>query len=100
MHADDTNITCSSTDSASLQRNIEIEMANVAEWMRQGRVSLRANKSEFMVIRHSTQHSNLDELNKIEVNQEKIGRDTKTKYLGLNIDENLSWNDQYKKFQA
>ena len=99
IYADDTSITCSSTDSASLQRNIEIEMANVAEWMRQNRLSLNANKCKFMVIRHSRRHNNLDELNEIEVNQEKIGRVAKTKYLGLNIDENLSWNDQYKKLQ-
>ena len=50
MYADDTSTTCSSTDSASLKRNIEIEMANVAEWMR---------------------HNNLYELNEMEVNQEK-----------------------------
>ena len=100
MYAGDTSISCSSTDGASLQRNIEIEMANLAEWMRQNRLRLNANKSQFMVIRHSRQHNNLDELNEIEVNQEKIGRITKTKYLGLNIDENLSWNDQYKKVKA
>ena len=97
MYADDTSITCSSTDSPSLQSNIEIEMANVAEWMRQNRLSLNANKIEFMVIRHSRQHNNLDEVYEIEVNQEKIGGFTKTKYLGLNIDENLSWNDQWKR---
>ena len=36
----------------------------------------------------------------MEVSQEKIGRVSKTKYLGLNIDENLSWNDQYKQVKA
>ena len=84
----------------SVPFKVEIEMANVAEWMRQNRRSLNAKKSEFMVIRHSRKHNNLEELNEIEVSQEKIGRVTKTKYLGLNIDENLSWNDQYKKVKA
>ena len=32
---------------------VHIEMANVAEWMRQNRLSLSANKSEFMVISHN-----------------------------------------------
>ena len=100
LYADDTSITCSSTDGASLQRNIEIEMANALEWMRQNRLSLNANKNGFMVIRQSRQHNNLEELNEIEVSQEKVGRITKTKYLGLNIDENLSWNDQNKKGKA
>ena len=51
MYADDTSISSSSSDSASLQRNINIEMANVTEWMRKNRLSLNANKSDFMAIR-------------------------------------------------
>ena len=97
MYADDASITCSSSDSAFLQRNIDIEMANVAEWMRQNRLSLNANKCEFMVISRSRHHNILNELKEIKVNQEIIGRVTKTKYIGLNIGEYLSWNDQYKK---
>ena len=93
MYADDTSKTCSSTYSASLQRNINIEMANVAEWMSKNRLSLYVNDSEVKVIRHSRHHNSLNELKKIEVNQENIGRVTKTKYLGLSIDENLSWKD-------
>ena len=93
--ADDTSITCSSTDSDSLLRNIN-EMTNIAEWMRLNKLSLNAGKSEFMAIGHSRQHNVLNELREIEVNHKKINRVTKTKYLGLNIDENLSWKDQYK----
>ena len=100
MYADDTTITCFSTDSASLQRSIDTEMANFAEWMRQNWLSLNRNKSEFMIIRHLRQHNSLNELNEIEVNHKKIVRVTKTKYLGLNIDENLSWKDQYEKVKA
>ena len=75
-------------------------MTNVVKWMRQNRLSLNANKCEFMVIRQSRQPNSLNELNEIEVNREKIDRVTKTKYLGLHTDENLSWNGQYKKVKA
>ena len=74
MYTDDTSTTCSSNDSASLQRNVDIEMANVAEWTRQNGLSVNANKSEFMVKIHSRQHNSLNELNESEVNQEKIAR--------------------------
>ena len=79
MYPDDTSKTCSSTYSASLQRNINMEMANVVEWMSQNKLSLFANESEFKVIRHSRHHNSLNELKEIKVNQEKIGRATKTK---------------------
>ena len=51
LYADDTSIACLSSDSASLQGNIDIEMANVVEWMKQDRLSLNTNKSQFMVIK-------------------------------------------------
>ena len=100
MYADDTSITCSSTDSDSLLRNINNEMTNIAEWMRLNKLSLSAYKSEFMAIGHSEQQNVLNELREIEVNNKKINRVTKTKYLGLKLDENLSWKDQYKSVKA
>ena len=54
--------------------------------MRLNKLSLNADKSEFMVIGHSRQQN---ELREIEVNHKKINRVTKTKYLGLGIDDNL-----------
>ena len=92
VYADDTSITCSSTDSISLLRNTNNEMANLAEWMRLNELRLNADKSEFLVTGHSRQQNNLKELREIEVNLRKICRATKTRYLGLNIDDNLSWN--------
>ena len=52
-----------------------------------------------MVISHSIHHNSPNELKEIEVSQEIIGWVTKTKFIGLNIDENLSWKDQCKKLK-
>ena len=75
-------------------------MANIAEWMRKDKLSLNTDKSEFMVIGHSRQQINLSDLKEMEVNHKKIDRVTKTKYLGLYIDERLTWKDQYKKLKV
>jgi len=53
-----------------------------------------------VVISHSRHPNSLNELKEIRVNQELIGRVTKTKYIGLNIYEYLSWKDQYKKVKG
>ena len=53
-----------------------------------------------MIICHSRQQSYLNELKEFEVNHKKINRVIKTKYLGLDVDENLSWKDQYKNVKA
>ena len=96
MNADDTSITCSSTDSDSLLRNISNEMGNIAERMRLNKLSLNGDKSEFVVIGQSRQQNILNELREIEVNHKEINKVTITMYLGFNIGDNLSWKDQYK----
>lgn len=53
MYSDDTSMTYSSTDSDSLLRNVDNEIANIAEWLRQNKLSLYADKSEFLVIDHA-----------------------------------------------
>ena len=55
-------------------------MTNIAEWMRLNKLSLNADKSEFMVIGHSRQHNVLNELREIEVNHKKINRVTKVSW--------------------
>ena len=72
-------------------------MANVAEWMRRNGLIFNASKGEFMVISQLRHHNSLKYLKEIEVNQEIIDRVAKTKCLGLIIDENFGWKDQYKK---
>ena len=89
----ETSITWSSTDSIALLRNTNNEMSNIAEWMRLNKRNLSAETSEFMVIGHSRQHNVPNRLSEIEVNHKKINRVTKTKYLDLIVDENLSWKD-------
>ena len=42
----------------------------------------------------------MNEVKEAEVNQKIIGRVTKTKYHGQNIDEYLVWKDQYKQVKA
>ena len=49
-----------------------------------------------MAIRHSRHDNSLNELKEIKLNQEIIGEVSKTKNLGLNIEEYLSWKDQHK----
>ena len=101
MNADDTSITCSSTDSDSLLRNISNELGNIAERMRLNKLSLNGDKfvvcgDSVLVIGQSRQQNVLNQLREIEVNHKEINKVTITMYLGFNIGDNLSWKDQSK----
>ena len=52
MYADDTSITCSAKDIEELYNDLKTEGKNIAEWMRQNKLSLNTNKTENMAIGH------------------------------------------------
>ena len=60
-------------------------------------LSLHTSKSEYVVIGHRRQLYRVgNDLPDLVLNNEVIKRAGKTKYLGINIDESLSWKEQYK----
>ena len=52
MYEDDTGITCSAKDNEELCNDLKTGGKNIAEWMRQNKLSLNTNKTEYMVIGH------------------------------------------------
>ena len=62
--------------------------------MRVNKLSLKGNKSEFMVISNSKQIKQLGDNIKYEINGEHLARLHDMKYLGIQIDECLNWDTQ------
>ena len=89
MYADDTSVTCSAEDIYDLCNDLKAEIDNIAEWLRQNKLSLNTEKTEFI----------LGPL-EVNVNWEPIKRAQKVKYLGITVVENLTWNEQYKNLKG
>ena len=64
--------------------------------MRINKLSIHPEKTEFMVIDHPRRQSKLPELQPFYLDNIRIKQVHKTKYLGLTVDDKLSWNEQYK----
>ncbi len=98
MYADDTSVNIASENLNELLTDLRSELENVSTWMRINKLSLNANKSEYMVIGHKRHLNRVvgDAIPDLVLNNEVIKRVDKTKYLGINIDENLNWKEQYK----
>ena len=65
--------------------------------MRIKELSLNTRKSKYMVIGHRRQLYKVgNDLPDLVLNNEVIKRVDKTKDLGININESLSWKEQYK----
>ena len=52
MYADDTSVTCSAEDIDELRSDLRAEVDNTAEWLRQHKLSLNTDKTEYMVVGH------------------------------------------------
>ena len=72
------------------------ELLNLSEWMRINKLSPNPAKTEYMIIGHSRKLNKLDVSNLLTINGTEIKRVTKTKSLGVVVDESLSWHEQYK----
>ena len=91
IFADDTGIFCHSIDLKLLVEKAEIIIKNVNEWFIANKLTLNVDKTSFIIFR--SKRNNINNLpDTISHENIKIKRETKIKYLGLILEEHLSWN--------
>ena len=93
MYADDTSVTCSAEDIDELCNDLRTEVDNIAEWLRLNNFSLNTDKTEYMVVGHKRQTNRINHGPlEVNINGGPIKRVKKVEYLGVTVDEYLTWN--------
>ena len=89
MHCDDMELHCSSGDLLSAQCGLQSDMDSVDFWLRTNQLSLSVGKSHVMLIgsRQKLRDGDLC----INISRKQLSRVLLLKYLGVYIDENLTW---------
>ena len=59
MYSDDISVTYSAEDIDELCNDLRIEVENIAEWLRQNKLSLNTDKTEYIVIGRKRQTTKL-----------------------------------------
>ena len=91
LFADDTNIFCSHKDFDSLIDILNFEINKVSNWFKSNKLSLNITKTHSMYFKlHS--HNNDIPLN-IKIDDILIEQKDSSKFLGVIIDEKLTWNE-------
>ena len=100
--ADDTTVSCSSENIDNLFVKMNIELDNISHWLRANKLCLNAKKTKYIIF--SPKPCNIDSNTKcVHVDNQKIERighnqNTKSfKFLGLYIDETLTWKFHIKE---
>ena len=91
--ADDTNLLLFDKSLKSLKKKINIYLKLLCQWLAANKISLNSSKTEYILFRRKLKPINyiyIYEL-KIKINGKKLYPSTSIKYLGVSLDENLSW---------
>ena len=91
LFADDTTILCSNRCLKSLNNTMQTEIHKVTEWLNVNKLSLNIKKTKFILFR-STNKKPKHKL-KLSINDEDIQQVKNTTFLGIIIDECLTWSE-------
>lgn len=88
LFADDTTIIYCGKNITNIKLNIQKDLQNIFEWLESNKLTLNFDKSSFMYI--TKQRLNIEK-RPIIFNEKNINYTDHIKFLGLYIDQNLSW---------
>ena len=90
LFADDTNLFSSGTDLPAMANNINYELEQISLWLKVNKLSLNVKKTHYMVFTNKkSRTANL----KISIDNQIIDEVCQTKFLGVMIDNKLTWKN-------
>ena len=92
LFADDTTILFSTNDIVSQIPLINRELLEVSNWFKANKLSVNATKTNYMIM-GTPKMTSMIEQTEIILDNTKLDRVTKPKFLGVIIDENLTWKN-------
>jgi hypothetical protein len=91
MFADDTNLFASNKSLDVLIEEINLEMDKVSDWLKINKLSLNIKKTHFILF-HNRQRKIVSDV-QVRINGKVIEQVLFTKFLGVLINENLTWSN-------
>ena len=91
LYADDTTVLAADKSLYNLHKNVNNSLQLIAKWYTHNRLCINLNKTNYMVL-HLNRNC-ITELG-LKLDNHILERKTTVKFLGLLIDDNLSWSSQ------
>ena len=97
LFADDTPVFLSDKDVNVLYDTMNNELYEVCNWFKCNKLSLNASKTNLMLLGTAYKTKNANVSHSIHLDGCQLTRITNTKFLGMTIDENLTWKPHIAK---
>ena len=95
--ADNTNITLSDSLPETLTQRMNYDLRKLSMWLRANKLSLHTEKTKLVVFRR--QNTKLNNSFKIQLDVKRLFPTTSVKYVGVFLDEHLTWSPQVSHVQ-
>ena len=95
LFADDTNFTMCSNSVDELQNNVNLELTNVINWIRNDKLPINFAKTEYLIVTKKKLDKHLKF--EIKIDNHFISKKKCIKYLGVLMDNNLDWKHHIKQ---
>ena len=89
MYADDSNLFKEGSDIIEMQNCVNEELQKISKWLKLNKLSLNINKTHFIIFKRKRKVVNISP--SLHIDSQPISQVSNTKFLGVYIDENLSW---------
>ena len=100
LFADDTNLFYSYNNVKELFRTMNAELSHLNDWFCANKLSLNTDKTKYVLFHKAKSKDNLPlVLLDLFINDIKIKRENSLKFLGVMIDENLTWKTHVELFE-
>jgi ribonuclease P/MRP protein subunit RPP40 len=100
LFADDTNVFYSNRSYHSLIETVNTELALVADWFTVNKLSLNLQKTNFIIFRSHRKRCTENMTSLVKINDIPISQETSTKFLGVIIDNHLTWTEHIRLVTA
>ena len=96
--ADDTNFLYSSKSLKKIQKFINLDLRFLCNWLKANKISLNASKTEMLIFRDPNRKIDFDL--KIKIDGKRVTPSKYVKYLGIYLDNFLSWHQQEQDMRS
>ena len=99
MFADDMAFYCHENSPTDLQLKLNADLAAITSWLHDNKLTLNVAKSKFMIIGSRAKLSQFNDI-ALDANNDRLENVTEFKYLGVTINQYLTWHDHIDQLQS
>ena len=100
MFADDTNLFYSHQNIETLFGTVNCELEKICEWSRANKLSLKVTKTNYTLFHKNSTKDKLPlKMPELKIGNSIIKGKSSPKFLGVMLDENMSWKDHIKTIE-